>query len=320
MSGEGRVVCVTGASGYVASWLVKLLLERGYTVKATVRNLNDPKKILHLKALEGAEQRLQLLQADLMEDGSFDSVVDGCEAVFHTASPVLFSTTHPQAELIEPAVKGTLNILRSCSKVTTIKRVVLTSSTASVVFNRKTKGTGVLIDETWFSDPDFCEENKLWYPLSKTLAEKAAWKYAEENGIDLVSMHPGFVSGPLLQPTLNASSEVFLDLIKGKELFPLYHFVDVRDVAYAHIMAFENPSAAGRYCLVERVLSHSGFRQILNNLYPSLTIPIIITATENPTHQVSKEKAESLGIKFMPMEDSFKDTVKSFKDKNFLTL
>ncbi|XP_011078732.1 tetraketide alpha-pyrone reductase 1-like [Sesamum indicum] len=319
MSGGGRVVCVTGASGYVASWLVKLLLQRGYTVKATVRNLYDPKKILHLKALEDAEERLQLLQADLIEDGSFDSVVDGCEAVFHTASPVLFSTTHPQAQLIEPAVKGTLNILRSCSKVTSVKRVVVTSSTASLVFNRKTKGPDVLIDETWFSDPDFCEENKLWYPLSKTLAEKAAWKFAEENGIDLVVMHPGFVLGPLLQPTLNATSEFFLDLIKGKELFPWYPFVDVRDVAYAHIMAFENPSAAGRYCLVERVLHHSGFLQILKKLYPSLNIPTI-SAAENPTHQVSKEKAESLGIKFMPMEVSFKDTVESLKEKNFLTL
>ncbi|KAL0397348.1 UNVERIFIED_CONTAM: Tetraketide alpha-pyrone reductase 1 [Sesamum calycinum] len=319
MSGAGKVVCVTGASGFIASWLVKLLLGRGYTVKATVRNLNDPKKVAHLKALEGADERLHLVQADLIEDGLFDSVVDGCEGVFHTASPVFFSTSDPQAELIEPAVKGTLNILRSCSKVTSVRRVVVTSSMASVSFNDKPKGPDVVIDETWFSDPAFCEETEYWYPLSKTLAEKAAWKFAEENGMDLVVMHPGFVLGPLLQPTLNWSSEAVLDMIKGKEVFPLYRFVDVRDVAYAHIMAFENPSASGRYCLVGNILSHPKTLQILDKLYPFLNIPVI-NATDNPTYQVSKKKAESLGIKFMPLEVSFKDTVESLKEKNFLSL
>ncbi|KAL0429501.1 UNVERIFIED_CONTAM: Tetraketide alpha-pyrone reductase 1 [Sesamum radiatum] len=383
MSGAGKVVCVTGASGFIASWLVKLLLERGYTVKATVRNLNDPKKVVHLKALEGAAERLHLVQADLIEDGSFDSVVDGCEGVFHTASPVFFSTSDPQAELIEPAVKGTLNILRSCSKVTSVRRVVVTSSmasvsfndkpkgpdvvidetwfsdpafceetkaeliepavkgtlnvlrscskvtsvrrvvvtssVASVLFNDKPKGPDVVVDETWFSDPAFCEETKNWYPLSKTLAEKAAWKFAEENGIDLVSMHPGLVLGPLLQPTLNWSSEAFLDMIKGKEVFPTYRFVDVRDVAYAHIMAFENPSASGRYCLVGTMLSHPKTLQVLDKLYPSLNIPVI-NGTDNPIYQFSKKKAESLGIKFMPLEVSFKDTLESLKEKNFLTL
>ncbi|KAL0464458.1 UNVERIFIED_CONTAM: Tetraketide alpha-pyrone reductase 1 [Sesamum latifolium] len=319
MSGEGKVVCVTGASGYVASWLVKLLLERGYTVKGTLRNLNDPKQILHLKALKGADERLHLLQADLLEDGSFDSVVDGCEGVFHTASPVHFSTTDPQAELVEPAVQGTLNVLRSCSKATSVRRVVVTASIASVTFNNKTKGPGVVVDETWFSDPVFCEESQQWYGVSKTLAERAAWKFAEENGIDLVVMNPGFMSGPMLQPTLNATSAIFLDLTKGKEVFPLYHFVDVRDVSYAHVMAFENPSASGRYCLVERVLKHSGIMQILNKIYPSLNIPVI-SGTESPTHEVSKKKAESLGINFMPLEVSFKDTVESFKEKKFLTL
>ncbi|KAK4411085.1 Tetraketide alpha-pyrone reductase 1 [Sesamum angolense] len=294
MSGEGKVVCVTGASGYVASWLVKLLLERGYTVKGTLRNLNDPNQILHLKALNGADERLHLLQADLLEDGSFDSVVDGCEGVFHTASPVLFSTTHPQAELIQPAVQGTLNVLRSCSKVTSVRRVVVTASIASVTFNKKTKGPDVVIDETWFSDPVFCEESQQWYALSKTLAERAAWKFAEENGIDLVVMNPGFMSGPMLQPTLNVTSAIFLDLAKGKEVFPLYHFVDVRDVSYAHIMAFEILRLAA-----DTVLSKDN------------------KCTEDPTHEVSKKKAESLGINFMAMEVSFKDTVESFKEKTF---
>ncbi|RVW40732.1 Tetraketide alpha-pyrone reductase 1 [Vitis vinifera] len=96
MSEQGKLVCVTGASGYTASWLVKLLLQRGYTVKATVRDPNYPKKTEHLLALEGATERLHLFKANLLEEGSFESVVDGCDAVFHTASPVVLIVDNPQ--------------------------------------------------------------------------------------------------------------------------------------------------------------------------------------------------------------------------------
>ncbi|KAB1224861.1 Tetraketide alpha-pyrone reductase 1 [Morella rubra] len=96
MSGTQKVVCVTGGSGYVASWLVNLLLRRGYTVKATVRDPNDPKKTEHLLALDGAKERLQLFKADLLEEGCFDPIVEGCQGVFHTASPVFFVTSNPQ--------------------------------------------------------------------------------------------------------------------------------------------------------------------------------------------------------------------------------
>ncbi|KAI3472700.1 hypothetical protein Pfo_030966, partial [Paulownia fortunei] len=93
MSVAMKTVCVTGASGYIASWLVKFLLQRGYTVKASVRDLNDPKKTQHLLALDGAKERLQLIKANLLEEGSFDSVVEGCDGVFHTASPFYHAVT-----------------------------------------------------------------------------------------------------------------------------------------------------------------------------------------------------------------------------------
>ncbi|KAF3960492.1 hypothetical protein CMV_014803 [Castanea mollissima] len=96
MSGEEKVVCVTGASGYIASWLVKLLLQRGYTVKATVRDTKDLKKTEHLLALDGAKERLKLFKANLLDEGSFDSAVDGCQGVFHTASPVFITASDPQ--------------------------------------------------------------------------------------------------------------------------------------------------------------------------------------------------------------------------------
>ncbi|CAL5380289.1 unnamed protein product [Camellia sinensis] len=389
--GEGKVVCVTGASGYIASWLVKLLLLRGYTVRASVRNptcllfmieaslklclgfdeplpngplyhllVDDPKKTEHLLALDGAKERLHLFQADLLVEGSFDPIIDGCEGVFHTASPVHFSVTDPQnrrcqavrekakgtlqnfqfcVELIDPALKGTVNVLRSCAKVPSIKRVVLTSSMAAVICNRKMLTPGLHVDETWFSDPLFCKESKL----SKTLAEEAAWKFAKENGIDLTVINPGWVIGPLLQPTLNATVEVVLNVINEwlnceapvmpgllalsfcrAKSFPnaSYRWVDVRDVANAHIQAFEIPSASGRYCVVNRVAHFSEVVKILHELYPALDIP---EKCENDApfqmgNIVVNEKAKGLGIEFTPLEVTLKDTVESLKEKNFVAL
>ncbi|PON57527.1 Hopanoid-associated sugar epimerase, partial [Trema orientale] len=116
-------------------------------------------KTEHLLSLDGAKERLHLFKADLLEEGSFDSVVDGCEGVFHTACPILHTPADPKVEMIDPALRGTLNVLRSCVKVPCLKRVVLTSSMASVSFNGKPLAPDVLIDETWFSDPAFCEES-----------------------------------------------------------------------------------------------------------------------------------------------------------------
>ncbi|KAF5448355.1 hypothetical protein F2P56_028899 [Juglans regia] len=323
-SGAEKVVCVTGASGYIASWLVKLLLQRGYTVNASVRDPNDPKKTEHLLMLDGAKERLHLFKADLLEEGSFDSLVDGCEGVFHTATPVYLSVNDPHAELIEPAVKGTLNVLRSCAKVSSVKRVVITSSMAAVVYNGKPLTPDVLVDETWFSDPAFCEESKLWYMLAKTLAEKAAWEFSKENGIDMVAMHPGWVSGPLLQPTLNASLEPFLKLVKGAESIPVMspRWVDVRDVANAHILAFENPSASGRYCLVGRVLQFSEFVKLMRELFPDINVPEKC-GDDHPfasSYKVSRERAESLGLNFTPVEVTLKDTFESLRASNFFNV
>ncbi|KAL8480067.1 hypothetical protein ACS0TY_026848 [Phlomoides rotata] len=314
-----KTVCVTGASGYIASWLVKFLLHRGYTVKASVRDPNDPKKTQHLLDLDGAKERLHLIKANLLEEGSFDSVVDGCEGVFHTASPFYHAVTDPQAELIEPALKGTLNVLGSCAKTPSVKRVVLTSSVAAVAYNSKPRTPDVVVDETWWSDPEFCKQMQQWYVLSKTLAEDAAWKFVEEKGIDMVTINPAMVIGPLLQPTLNTSSAAILNLINGSETYPNASFgwINVKDVAYAHILAYENPSASGRYCLVETVAHFSEVVQILRKLYPNFKLPEKCADDKPfvPTYQVSKEKAKSLGVEFTSLEEGIKETVESLKEK-----
>ncbi|XP_054796681.1 phenylacetaldehyde reductase-like isoform X3 [Prosopis cineraria] len=303
-SGKGKVVCVTGATGFIASWIVKLLLLRGYTVKGTVRDPNDSGKVGHLLKLEGAKERLQLIKANLLEEGSFDQAVE--------------------TELIDPAVKGTLNVLKSCAKSPYVKRVILTSSLAAVVYNGRPMTPEVVVDETWFSNPDICRENKFWYALSKTLAEDAAWKFSKENSIDMVALNPTVAIGPLLQPSLNESSAAVLNIINGAKTFPNLSFgwINVKDVANAHIQAFEISSASGRYCLVETTLHYSDVVKILLELYPTLQLPEKCDCEDDkafmPVYQVSKEKARTLGIEFIPLEASLKETLESLKEKNLV--
>ncbi|GAB2300167.1 hypothetical protein Dimus_034206 [Dionaea muscipula] len=322
-SGGGKVVCVTGASGYIASWLVKLLLLRGYTVRGTVRDPDDWNKIGHLLKLDGAKERLHLFKSELLTEGSFDAVIDGCDGVFHTASPVILDDVKdPQAELIDPAVLGTLNVLKSCARAASIRRVIVTSSTAAVPYNGKPLNNEVIVDETWFSDPSFCEKSKLWYYLSKTLAEEAAWKFAKENGIDLITLLPGYSIGPFLQPTINTTVKTILDLVTGGPTYPnqAYRWVDVRDVANAHIKAFEVPSASGRYCLVVKGAHFTEIIEILRHLFPTLQLPEKCSDRGKPIiYHFSKEKAISLGIDFTPFEVTLKDTVEDLKAKKYLS-
>ncbi|XP_020206223.1 cinnamoyl-CoA reductase 1 [Cajanus cajan] len=321
-SNSGKVVCVTGASGYIASWIVKFLLQRGYTVRATVRDPSNPEKVDHLLKLDGAKERLHLFKADLLQEGSFDSVVEGCDGVFHTASPVHFAAKDPQSQLIDPAVKGTLNVFKSCAKSTSVKRVVLTSSVAAVLYNGRPRTPEVVVDETWFSDPNILRGLERWYAFSKTVAEDAARNFFSEYDIKLVIINPAMCVGPLLQPELNASSASILNLINGSPTFPntTFGWINVKDVANAHVQAYEIASASGRYCLAERVAHFSEIAKILRDMYPTLQISDKCEDDEPfmPTFQVSKEKAKSLGIEFIPLEVSLRETVESLKEKKFV--
>uniref|UniRef100_A0A803KP25 NAD-dependent epimerase/dehydratase domain-containing protein n=1 Tax=Chenopodium quinoa TaxID=63459 RepID=A0A803KP25_CHEQI len=330
MSSEGggkhKTVCVTGASGYIASWLVKLLLHHGYTVHTTVRDLNDSKKVKHLMELEGAKERLHLFKADLIEEGSFDSAISGCQGVFHTASPVNFNVKNPQVEVLDPAVKGTLNVLNACTRVPSVKRVVFTSSLATVLFTGIPLAPDVVVDESWFSKPQLTSifPNMMWYLISKILAEEAAWKFAKDHDLDLVTMNPGMVIGPMLQPNLNESVALIFNLINGAQTYPneALPWVHIQDVAEAHIRAFELPSAKGRYILVESVAHYSEIVKLLHDIYPSIQLPEKCVDDEPlaKTFRVSKAKAESLGIQYIPLKDSVKDTVEKLREKKLIDI
>ncbi|MFQ6657664.1 hypothetical protein Gotur_027247 [Gossypium turneri] len=205
--------CVTGGTGFIAAYLVKSLLEKGCFVRTTVRDpgccLLEPHQVGFLMELAGAKERLKIMKADLTEDGSFDEAIQGVVGVFHTASP---------ASLIDPCIKGTLNVLRSCSKASSVKRVVLTSSCSSIRYRFDVQKQQITsLDESHWSDPEYCKRyNVLFYAYAKTVAEKEAWRVAKETGMDLVVVNPSFVVGPLLAPHPTSTLLLILAIVKGQ--------------------------------------------------------------------------------------------------------
>ena len=248
-----KPVLVTGASGYVAGWIVRYLLEDGRTVRGTVRNPDKASGLEHLHALAEAHPgRLTLYKADLLDEGSYAEAMDGCELVIHTASPFLLGKVRdPQAQLITPALEGTRNVLGSVNATPSVKRVVLTSSVVAIYGDSiEMKGRGPFTENDWNTTSSADHQP---YPYSKTVAEKAAWKIAEaQDRWDLVTIHPGLVLGPALTTASKSGSmttmRAFIDysLATGAPDLAL-GMVDVRDVARAHINAGFTPAAHGRY-------------------------------------------------------------------------
>ncbi|CAN6688348.1 unnamed protein product [Malus baccata var. baccata] len=322
-------VCVTGASGFLASWLIKQLLLSGYHVTGTVRDPGKEKKLAHLWRLEGAKERLRLVKADLIEEGSFDDAILGCHGVFHSASPVLKPSSDPKAssfviqtEILEPAVEGTLNVLRSCKKNPSLRRVVLTSSSSAVrVRPDGDFSSNVPLDESSWSSVELCETLQIWYPLSKILAEKAAWDFCKENGIDLVTILPSFVIGPSLPPDLCSTASDVLGLLKETEKFKWHGrmgYVHIDDVALCHILVYEHESAHGRYLCSSTVLDNNELASLLSARYPSLPIPARFEQLGRPHYEMNTSKMESLGFKFKNIQEMFDDCIASLVEQGHL--
>ncbi|XP_030944329.1 tetraketide alpha-pyrone reductase 1 [Quercus lobata] len=314
-------VCVTGASGFLASWLVKGLLLSGYHVTGTVRDPGNEKKLAHLLSLEGARERLRLVKADLMEEGSFDDAIMGCHGVFHTASPVLKPSSDPKAEILDPAIEGTLNVLRSCKKNPSLRRVILTSS-SSTVRVRDDFDPNIPLDETFWSSVELCERLQLWYALSKTLAERAAWEFCNKNGIDLVTILPSFLVGPSLPRDLCSTASDVLGLLKGETEKFHWHgrmgYVHIDDVALCHILVFENETAHGRYLCSSTVLDNDELASLLAERYPSLPIPKRFEPLNRPYYEFNTSKFKSLGFKFKSIQEMFDDCIASLVEQGHL--
>ncbi|KAG0554496.1 hypothetical protein KC19_12G095500 [Ceratodon purpureus] len=217
-------VCVTGGTGYIASSIIRKLLEKGFRVRTTVRNPDDKAKTGFLWELPGAMERLEVVRGDLMEDGSFDMAVEGVHTVFHAACPVFINPEgDPQVTMLDPALKGSMNVLKACAKAASVKRVVMTSSSSAIRYDYNRQATDPPLNESVWSNPEYCREYKLWYPLAKTLAEREAFAFAASVGLDLVAVHPSFVVGPFITPVPQSSIKILLSLLKGIHILSTCH-------------------------------------------------------------------------------------------------
>ena len=327
-------ILVTGATGYIASWVIAKLLEQGHLVHATVRDLAQKNRYEHLERFaESSTGKLQLFEADLLKEGSFDAAMQGCEIVLHMASPFLV-TNYKDAvkDIIEPAILGTENVLNSVNKTESVKRVVVTSSIAA------TYGDAIDIQKTAnqiFTEDDWnttSSETHQPYPYSKVAAERKAWEMAEaQSRWSLVCINPALVFGPsLTASTQSGSVEVLQQFANGLTLLgvpPMWNgVVDVQDVAEAHIRAAFDDKAKGRYIICGETLSLLEMGKILRENFgwkfpfPRCELPKAAFKAFGPLAGFSKQFVElnmgypihfdasksqnELGIQYSPVKDS----------------
>ncbi|KAG8951126.1 methylglyoxal reductase (NADPH-dependent) gre2 [Tulasnella sp. 424] len=330
-------VLVTGATGYIAVWVCKTLLDKGYSVVGTVRSDSKGEKLKELFKNYDDKFSYAIVE-DISKDGAFDKAVVGVDAVQHMASPVTFGADDPQ-DLIVPAVKGTTGILESIKAYApTVKRVVLTSSVTSILHEK----TPPVFDESdWNVDAPKAVEKlgrnapgPAKYGASKVLAERAAWEFMDKNkdsiNFDMVAINPSFVWGPLVGPVksekeinetlgfFRAHTTIKDPALTREQLSAPGSCADVRDVALVHTLALTNPEAAGERFIVNS--SSFTYQDILDIIHEHGDHPDVPKGFPGAGKDVIKReylnaKAEkTFGIKFRSLQEICIDTLTALRE------
>ena len=333
-------VLVTGASGFIAEHCIIELLKNGYSVKGSLRSMNREQEVRDAVKTETDDTKLEFCKLDLLEDDGWEDAMWDCDYLMHVASPFVIEDPKDENELIKPAKEGTLRALNAAKKAG-IKRVVLTSSVAAVNSHMM---SGTSDHTTW---TDINSKYVTPYQKSKTIAEKAAWDFYNNqdsnNRIELAVINPGGVMGPQLGNDLGgASTQIVSQLISGK--FPMipalsFPFIDVRDVAILHLKAMTTPEADGKRFIaahseptwmyqVAEVLSAAGYEKIKLKKAPSFMLKLI-GLFDNKTKSLvpmldkyvpcdNSQTVKVLNWEPMPWEQAFIEHAKSIeaiKDK-----
>ncbi|GFZ47245.1 hypothetical protein JCM24511_04988 [Saitozyma sp. JCM 24511] len=339
---KGDYILVTGASGFIASHTALAFLNAGYRVRGTVRSAAKGEYLAKLFADKGEGAFDYVLVDDITNDGVFDEAVKGVDAVAHLTSPFYILDVKDPQDLIQPAIKGTTGLLKSIQKNNpNLKRVVVTSSSLAIYCMESKPPTYHYTEKDWNEDAvPHVEKMGLdsvgfhSYSASKVLAEKAFWKFIEDEkpSWDGVTVNPPLVIGPVIHEcasplkvnTSVAMFYVFAAGMKREEDLPApYHgWVNVSDVALAHVRALERPEAAG-----ERFITANGFVfgqdycDVLHKRFPDLpNVPVGQPDTHEernkqvPTFDGSKA-AKVLGIKYTPFEETVVDMGNSLRER-----
>jgi len=333
MSGSGTVL-VTGGSGFIGGWCVVGLLQQGYVVRTTVRDLSRESAVrAALGKVVDPGNRLSFYAANLTSDEGWDAAVDGCDYVLHVASPLGVAEPKDPDVLIKPAREGARRAVGAAIKAG-VKRVVLTSSVAAT--SPETTGDS-LSDETVWTNPNGPRVSA--YAQSKTLAEKAAWELIQAAGgaTTMATVNPALVLAPVLSADYSESVQVIERLLNGRVpgLPRLgFNIVDARDVADLHIRAMTAPEAAGQrfiaagtYAwmadLAQMLRDHLGDQaaKTPTRKVPDFVLRLVslfdreltaVTPSLGHKHDFSSAKAQKLlGWRPRPMEETVLDTARS---------
>lgn len=336
---RGETVLVTGGSGFLGGWCVIELLRRDFKVRTTVRDLAKEPEVRKRTASQvaDADDRLTVLAADLGGDAGWAEAVAGCDYVLHVASP--FPPTQPDDpdELIVPAREGTLRVLGAALDAGA-KRVVVTSSVASIGAHRDGSSPEPLTEDDW---TDVSDESVSPYAQSKTIAERAAWEMAREKGAEdrLATVNPGAIIGPILSEDRSYSIELIERLLQGTPGTPKIGFslVDVRDVVDLELRAMTSDEAGGkRFIAADRFMWMSEVAAVLRerlgpaaSKVPTRGVPNIavrlmglfdsgireVTGQLGRRQEYSNDRAKSLlGWSPRPVDDSIADCGQSLID------
>ena len=333
-------VLVTGASGFIAEHCIIELLKNGYSVKGALRTMSREQEVRDAVKTETDDAKLEFCKLDLLDDDGWEDAMWDCDYLMHVASPFVIEDPKDENELIKPAKEGTLRALNAAKKAG-IKRVVLTSSVAAVNSHMM---SGTSDHTTW---TDINSKYVTPYQKSKTIAEKAAWDFYNNqdnsNKMEMAVINPGGVMGPQLGNDLGgASTQIVSQLISGK--FPMipalsFPFIDVRDVAILHLKAMTTPDADGKRFIaahseptwmyqVAEVLSAAGYEKIKLKKAPSFMLKLI-GLFDNKTKSLvpmldkyvpcdNSQTVKVLNWEPMPWEQAFIEHAKSIeaiKDK-----
>ena len=271
------LILVTGASGFVGKWCVVKLLEKGFRVRGTIRSDAKAAQVRDtVGKLVGADAagRLELVKADILSDVGWTEAMTDVSAVLHVATAIRGDEPKDRSLVIRPAVEGTSRVLKF-THAAGIRRVVLTSSIATIGYGHgQTSGTRTY-DETYFTNLEAMRWN--WaYCIGKTKAEQAAWEFAKANSMELTTIHPGAIIGPALDDDASISVGLVSGLLDNSTpALPSNGFsiIDVRDVADMHVAALEHPEAIGqRYLATAEYMPFPQVAKVLQELYPERQI------------------------------------------------